>query len=106
MDKQRETKGISWKKTTLIVVICVLLLLLIVAVGVVIWADSLLDEIDRIPTEESTYSEEQLESITGELEVVEKDPVVEQAEKILSSKNVINILLVGQDRREGEERQR
>ncbi len=99
MDNQQEKKTLSAKKKLLIVLACVLACLLLLLVGLIIWADVLLSDINRLPTDESTYSSEQLASLLGDAADLETIPVVEQAETILSTKNVINILLVGQDRR-------
>ncbi len=99
--KQRK-KPINWKVRLLIVLSCILALLLIGVVGLYIWTDSILDGINRLDPNEGTYSDEQLESLIGNPDDVEKDPVVQQAESILSSKDVINILLVGQDRRSND----
>lgn len=88
------------KKKILIIISCVLAFILVCLIVVAVWANSLLNSINRVPPNEATISPELLESIIGDPEQVEKDPVVAQAEKILSSKDVINILLVGQDRRE------
>ena len=95
-------KPMSWKIKLLIVLGAVLALLLVAVLGLYIWADSFLDEIDRIDPTIDTYSDEQLESLVGNEETMEKDPVVEQAETIFSSQKVINILLVGQDRRSND----
>lgn len=104
MENKQEKRPVSWKKKLVIVISCVLAFLLVCLLALYIWADNLLDGINRLPSEESTYSQEQLESLIGDQETVEIEPVIEHAETILSNKNVINILLVGQDRREGEPR--
>ncbi len=87
------------KKKLLIILGSVLAGIILIFLGLYIWANVLLNSINRVPSNEATISSELLESIIGDPELVEKDPVVEQAEKILSSKDVINVLLVGQDRR-------
>lgn len=97
--ENKEGKMKPKTKKLLIILACVLAFILVVCVAVFIWLNGILGEINRLPSEESTYSQEQLESLLGNQEEMETDPVVEQAETILSSKNVINILLVGQDRR-------
>ena len=87
-------KPMSWKIKLLIVLGAVLALLLVAVLGLYIWADSFLNEIDRIDPTIDTYSDEQLESLVGNEETIEKDPVVEQAETIFSSQKVINICLL------------
>ncbi len=102
MNNQQENKKTSWKKKLVIILCCILVVLLLGLLGLYIWADTLLDGIGRLPEEDNTLSQEQLEEIVGDASTGEVDPVIDQAETILSTKNVINILLVGQDRREGE----
>ena len=92
----------SWKVKLLIVLGSILALLLVGVLGLYIWTDSLLDDINRIDPDGETYSDEMLESLLGNQGSMETDPVVQQAESILSSKNVVNILLVGQDRRSNQ----
>ena len=104
MDNKQEKKKSSWIKRLVIILCCILAVLLVVAAALYIWADSLLSGLGKLDQDDNTYSPEQLESIIGDEETVERDPIVEQAETIFSGKNVINILLVGQDRREGEPR--
>lgn len=101
MGGKYEKKTASWKRTLLIVLCSILAVLLLLAVALYIWADSLLDGINRFDGNEQTVSPEQLESIVDQTDTT---PVVDQAEPIPTGKDVINILLVGQDRREGEPR--
>ncbi len=93
--------NVKLKKKTLIIISSVLAALLIVGVVALIWVDSLLDDIGRIDSSETNQSI-QLETLPGQ-GTDATDPIISQADKILSSKNVVNILLVGQDRREGED---
>ena len=82
-------------------VLCVILAaLLVFAAGAYIWLDSLLSNIDR-EGNDVTIGTDELASIVDPMDT---NPVVDQAEAIPTGKNVINILLVGQDRREGEAR--
>ena len=94
------------KKIVLIVAAVFVGVALVAGIGIYIWANSLLNEIQRFPTEDTSITTVETESTSATTETVEKDPVVEEAEKILSSKNVINILIVGQDRRADEEEER
>lgn len=93
--------NIKHNKRLLIIIVSILAALLVIAVGVVVWLNSLLNNINRIDPEETNQSI-QLETLPGQA-TDETDPVIPQADKILASKNVINILLVGQDRRENQE---
>ena len=91
----------SWKKKLLIGLGIALAVLLVIATAIFIWADSLLDSINRIDDDDQTLGSDQLASFS---EATEIDPTVEQAESIFSGKDIINVLLVGQDRRPGEPR--
>ena len=95
----------SGKKKLLIILAVVVAVLLVLAVGVYLWADSFLGSIGRLD-QPATLSPDQLETIFGDGETVETDPVVDQAETIFKGKDVVNILLVGQDKRGGDEPQR
>lgn len=103
---ENNNKKTSWKKIVLIVAAVFVGVALVAGIGIYIWANSLLNEIQRFPTEDTSITTVETESTSATTETVEKDPVVEEAEKILSSKNVINILIVGQDRRADEEEER
>lgn len=98
-------KPITGKKKLVLILGIILAVLLALAVAAYIWADSLLNSIGRLEPP-ATMSSEQIETIFGEGETVETDPIVDQAETLFKGKDVINILLVGQDKREGEAPQR
>ena len=111
-----EKKKKSGKKIALIIICCVLALILAALICVVVFANSYLGLINR-DYDDSTMSsseyEEYLKSQTDALdpnfsgEVIDPDDVDWDAhEPIESSSQVINILLIGQDRREGEGRAR
>ena len=99
--KENTAGNSSWKKKLLIGLGITLAVLLVIAAAVFIWADSLLDSIGRIDDNDQTLGSDQLASF---VEATEIDPTVEQAESIFSGKDIINVLLVGQDRRPGEAR--
>lgn len=95
----------------LIVLVVIFSLLLIGALAVGIMIKSVLSDIKRVDetdaegnVQHETYSREQL--IEESIDVTNTDPVVEEADTIVTGENIINILLVGQDRREGQGRQR
>ena len=89
-----EKKKSNWKRTLLIALCVVLSVILIALVGIYIWADTLLNGIGRVdPDTEGTVN------YADVVDPTDTAPTVEQAEVITSGKNVINILLVGQDRR-------
>lgn len=96
----------SNKKNLLIALSCVIAVIVIIAVAATIIVDSFLNRIGRFEENETTYSPEQIESIlapTGE-ETVDATFPQAPADAIIPDEEVVNILLVGQDRRKGEGR--
>ena len=102
-----------------------LILLLVVAFGVVGLAaygyNNVLNQINRVEGTEPTLSQEEIEAIENETDPPEEIPEdatlvegeeeeldmpAEQAELISKGDHIINILLIGQDRRPGEGRTR
>lgn len=98
---RKENSGSSLKRKILIVICIFLSVVLAAGVAFCILAESMLGDIDRLD-QPQTLSQEQLETLFSEGETIETDPVLEQAETIFSGKNVVNILLVGQDKRPDE----
>ncbi len=96
-----QKKNGTWKKVLLITLAVILAVILIAGIGIYIWLNSLLNEIDRFEETEPTVPSQLLETFTDPTETV---PEVERIEAIPTGKNVINILLVGQDRRENQPR--
>ena len=96
----------SKKKKLWIILSCVGAILLAVVVAAAILVDSFLNRIGRFDGDEPTYSPEQLESIlaTGDNETVDATFPQIPADLIIPDEDVVNILLVGQDRLEGEPR--
>ena len=99
--KDNTSGGKKWVKKLLVALGIVLAVLLVIAAAIFIWADSLLDNINHIDATEQTYASEDLADIVDPTDV---EPTVEQAESIFAGKNIINVLLVGQDRRPGDGR--
>lgn len=100
--------GRWFNKKKLIMLTCIIFAVLLIAVLTLYFiADAFLDGIDRIDPNQ-TYPSNDPDSIFEESEPVETDPVMEQAETIFKGTDIVNILLVGQDRRayEGEGPQR
>ena len=99
-------------------VLCVLFFLILVALLVgSFYLDSFLDRIGRFDTDEVTLSHEEVQQILAETdpgeeltgETVDPDDISMPdgpADEISNEDHVINILLIGQDRREGQGRQR
>lgn len=100
------------------ILLCVLAVLLVAAiVAGVCYANSMLNQINRVE-EEETLTYEEIEEILAETDPSEEEftGVVlapedvtmpeEPAEQIVMEDTVVNILLIGQDRRPGQKRQR
>lgn len=103
----------------LLIFLCIFLGIVLAAlIGATVFANSFLGQINRVDKEQETLSDEQLEAILSETdpteegfegEILNPEDVVlpdEDAEVIDKSDNVVNIMLIGQDRRPGEGRQR
>ena len=110
-----EKKKCVSKRTVMIIICCVLAMILAVLLAVVIMGKTILGRINRFDSNTPTLSEEEKQSILNETdssatgEMVDPDDIFvnhDPVEDIIASENVINFLLVGQDRREGEARQR
>ena len=97
---ENEKKKMSGKKKMLIAAAIILSILLICSVAVLIFMDSILGDIGRL-NEVETLSPEEMESLVGDA-TDETTPEHEKADEILPAEGVVNILLVGQDRRPGE----
>lgn len=105
-------------KVIKIILITLLALILVAAVAVFIIGKGLLGRIGRLDDSVPTLSQEEIDRIRSETYAVEpdyggvqmnKDDVnmsADEAEIIVSKKDVVNILVVGQDRRKGQSRQR
>jgi LCP family protein required for cell wall assembly len=63
--------------------------------------NSFLNEINKLDPDQ-TFTQQDPSDLFEESEPLETDPVTDQAETIFQGEDVINILLVGQDRRENE----
>lgn len=114
--KRKKSKA----KRVLLTLLCVVLgLMLTVLVGATIWINSFLNQIGRIDTKvQETLSDEQIDLILAETEpedpdftgeVIDPDDVdlADEADVLLGEEeHVINILLIGQDARPGQGRQR
>lgn len=89
-------------KRKLLITLCVIVVVILaVLLALYFAADAFLDGINKLDPNQ-TYASHNPEDLFEESEPLETDPVTDQAEAIFKGKNVINILLVGQDRRENE----
>ena len=104
------------KRTALIVLCVILALILSVLVAATVWVEVTLGKINK--ADDETLSAEELDNIRNETEALDPDfsgPIVDvndvtepntSADIIDAGENIINIMLVGQDRRPGQSRQR
>lgn len=109
-------KKSTGKRIALIIVCVVLALILLLMIGGSIWVNSVLNRLNR--PEDVTLPDEEIENILNETDPVEEDftgEVVDPediqmpdapADEIETADHIINILLIGQDRRENQGRQR
>lgn len=98
---EQSRKARSWKKKILIGICSLVVLLLVLLIGGYIFVNSLLDNIQRVEPMDTTPVEEQM-TVEDPTDTV---PLIERMEMIPTGKDVINILLVGQDRRSGTKRE-
>ena len=110
---------VNTSKRTLMIVLCVVLsiILALVVTGIIIWKD-LFGQIGRLDESVETLSSELEESIRNETDPTDPGftgPIIdsgdvtvptEPVETVPDSDMVMNILLIGQDRRAGQGRQR
>lgn len=92
-------------KRLVIVLSIILAILLVAAAAIYFVTDSFLGDIGQLDSH-PTLSQDQLASEFGDDDLSETDPMSEHAQTIFSGDDVVNILLVGQDRRGGDSPQR
>lgn len=89
-------------KKKILIAICVILAVLLVAlVALALAARAFLGNINRLDPNQ-TYGTVDHNDIFGESEPVETDPSSGKTDQIIKDEDTVNILLVGQDRREGQ----
>ncbi len=98
---KKPSKKMSKKRVLLIVTTVILCFLLAVILTIGIMTGDLLSGINRIDHDEETYSQEELDDL---LDQSDTTPLIDHTDAIPTNKDVINVLLVGQDRREGQPR--
>lgn len=117
MNRSSQEHPRSWKKRLLKIICVILALILLLMLGVTVAYESLLNRINRVEGTEATLSEEEASVILATEEEEEADPNAEvlEPEEVtvatsaavqIEKEELIHILLVGQDRRPGEGRQR
>lgn len=113
MKRVKRNKKATPKRVALVILCCFLALILVVLIALTVFLKGFLSDIDRLGGTDVTLSQEQIESILKQTEAADPDftgPVLNEddvtmptgpANTIETGENVINFLLVGQDRREG-----
>lgn len=116
--KKNEKKKSSAGKKVLIILLAILLALLLVVLGVLIYVDRLVGLINYVGDTVPTMNAQEMEDFLNENQetidpdftgnVVDPDDVDwgDQSGETLEHNDIINIMLVGQDRRPGESRAR
>ena len=117
--KKSRAGGVSWPQIGLIALCTILVLVLLAMIFATAYANHFLGQINYVPME-GTLSSEAIESIRQELtETIDPtytgpvidptditQPVEDPPSTIIQHKDLVNFLLVGQDRRPGQGRQR
>ena len=93
------------KRKLKVILVIILSIVLVLCVAACMMVDSFLGGIGRLNSFE-TLSPEQMATLFEEGATAELDAVFDQAETVLKAEGVTNILLVGQDKRDGQGAQR
>ncbi len=101
MAGKKRKKNSSLERKILIALCIILALILAALIGAYVWADSLLSGINRFDDQQPVDGTQPTVEIADPTDTV---PVITEAQTITTGKQVVNILLVGQDRRSGEGR--
>ncbi len=101
MYSDSEKNNYSDRRKLLIALCVILSVILVVLVALYFATHSFLDRINKLDPNQ-TYATQDPADLFEESEPLETDPITDQSETIFKDKNVVNILLVGQDRREFE----
>lgn len=118
MDKMKPEKKKMKRSTKIILIVLGVLLGLILAAAITltIWGKVLLSKIPRLEPNEQVMTQEQIDELLNETDPVDPNRPAydsediempdESADRVENSDDIINIMLVGQDRRPGQFRQR
>lgn len=119
MNDQAKKRFPRWAKITLIVLAAILLLIMLCVIGIALYLNAMLDKIDYVQhhttlssEEASSIAQEEWETIpTDDTTPIEEDVTVpttptEPEVPVEQGEHIVNILLIGQDRRPGEGTQR
>lgn len=121
MEETQKRKSGGWKRVVLIVLCVILSLVLMGLVAGAIYADSILKSINRTdPSQTSKFSQEEADQWERD-QLKNEDPTVDPSTPTMDEndviwddnpadtiggENLVNVLLIGQDRRPGEKRAR
>lgn len=118
MKNKNSGKG-GGKRIALIILCTVLAVILAVLLGGTIYFNHLMGRMNRVDDDEVTLSQEELDELLSDETVAPDDttPVIDESDidwgstgntdlVMAESENIVNILLIGQDAREGEGRSR
>lgn len=98
----RAKKNKKTVKNKVLITLCIILAVILIAlVAVAIVANKFLGDINRLDPNQ-TYGTVDHNDIFEESEPVETDPLTDKIDQIIKGEGTVNILLVGQDRREGQ----
>lgn len=114
MKKNHKKTG---KRTALTVLCVILALVLVGAFMVCVYIDRMLGLIQRQPAQQETLSSNQIQDIENQTDPIDSDftgPAIDPTDvtwstnpvEVIEQEHVLNILLIGQDRRPGQGRQR
>lgn len=108
----RKARSGSWKTAAMTAVCVVLSLVLFLMLAVTVYVEIVFGKIDRLNPNESVLTQEEFDALNSEASGTAPTMNAEDVifggdpQQIIGGDDIINILLIGQDRREGEGRQR
>ncbi len=104
-EKKKPKKPLGWKKIVLIVIGVILLLLAALVIACVVYYNSMLNKMNQVTVPKIEYTEAATEAAQTEdqAETTEATTVATTEPHVASSADYLNILVVGQAARDGEE---
>lgn len=112
--KESQKKPASWKRKLMIAVCVVLAVILAALIFVTAYVEKILGGINRVDGNGVTLSQEEIDSLLNDSNATGTGPFMDDKDVqfgddpavTIGGEEIINILLIGQDRRPGEGRQR
>lgn len=107
-EKKKEKKPLGWKKIVLIVVAVVLVLIVAAVIAGVVYYNTMLNKVNKVDVPKIVYTRPETEPTEGDdvdaqSEATEEAATASTEPHEASSADYLNILVVGQAAREGEE---